>query len=208
MKFSEALKKLREKNIKRKFDQTLDLIINLKDFDVKRESANAVLTLPFTCKKKKIAAFLESREFGAKADFVISKADVDRLKDKEIKKIAKNYDFFIANAKMMPLIAKKFGKTLGSVGKMPDPKLGAVLLQENEDAITTAVQKLEKITRIKTKEASIKIAIGKESMKDEDLEKNASVTLETIIPALPRKEHNIRNILLKFTMSTPIKVEK
>lgn len=208
MKFSEALSELRKKSIKRKFDQTLDLIINLKNFDIKRESVSAVLTLPFVYKKKKIAAFLESSSAGAKADYVISKTDIDKLKDKDIKKIAKNYDFFIANAKLMPLIAKKFGKTLGSVGKMPDPKIGAVLAQENVDAVTAVIQKLEKIMKVKAKEASIKIAIGKESMPDAELEKNASTTLKTVTAALPKGEQNIRNVILKFTMSTPIKVKK
>lgn len=204
MNFSKALIELRTKTKKRKFDQTLDLIINLKDFDIKRESLNTFVILPHLNEKKKICAFLEKP---SQKIFTIAKNDIEKITKNDIKKLAKEYDFFIANAKIMPLIASKFGKILGSAGKMPDPRLGCIVTQEDEKTISETIERLSKMLKIRTKEVSIKLAIGKESMSDKELEENASTVLKTIINVLPKKELNIKSVMLKFTMSPPIKVE-
>ena len=56
--FAKALEELR-KSKERKFDQTVDLIINLQKFDIKKESVNLVVSLPNKFKNKKIAAFFD-----------------------------------------------------------------------------------------------------------------------------------------------------
>ena len=53
-----ALAELR-KDRERKFDQTVDLIINLQKFNAKRDSVNLFINLPHKVKDKKIAGFLE-----------------------------------------------------------------------------------------------------------------------------------------------------
>ena len=55
-----ALAELR-KGKERKFDQTVDLIVNLQKFDVKKTSINLFVSVPHKIKDKKIAAFLESK---------------------------------------------------------------------------------------------------------------------------------------------------
>lgn len=206
MNFSESIQELRKKNKKRNFNQTLDLIINLKDFDYRRETVNTFTVLPKIAKKRKICAFFENPS--GIVDYVITKEDIDKIDPKDFKKLVRDFDFFIANAKLMPKIASKFGKILGTAGKMPNPKIGAVFTEESEENIKSIVEKLSGLIKIRTKEASIKVAVGKESMLDSELLKNIDLTLKTIIKALPKKELNIKSILLKFTMSPPVKVKK
>ncbi len=206
MNFSEALKKLRKRSKKRNFNQTFDIIINLKNFDPRKEVVNTSIILPIIGKKKKICAFLEHPSKAV--DYVITKNEIEQIELKDIKKLAKEYDFFIANAKLMPKIASKFGKILGMAGKMPDPKIGGVLAQENEDVINSTVKKLSNILKIRSKEASIKIGVGKENMSDEELIKNAETAFKTIVKALPKKEFNVKSVLLKFTMSSPVKIKE
>lgn len=204
MNFSESLIELRKNNKKRNFDQTVDLIINLKDFDIRRDSLNTFVILPHLSIKKKIAAFLEKP---SPQVYTITKNDIEKITPSDLKKLVKEYDFFIANTKFMPLIAQKFGKVLGIAGKMPDPKMGCVLLQENEKAIAETIEKVSKTVKIRAKEASLKIAIGKESMSDKEIIENANATIRAVIEALPKKELNLRSIMLKFTMSKPIKIK-
>jgi len=208
MKFQEALKELREKTKKRDFDQTLDLIISLKDFDVKRESQSIILTLPNKIKKVRFGAFLENKGKYDSIEQVITRGELDTIPVKEMKRLSKKVDFFISNAKLMPLVASKLGKILGSAGKMPDPKIGCVVIQEDSETIKKAIEKLSNLIKIKPKEPSIKIAMGKESMKDETLIQNMEYTIKTITANLPKKELNIRKVMIKFTMSHPIKVLK
>ena len=53
-----ALKKLRENSKERKFNQTVDLIINLQKIDVKKNPINLFINVPHKIKEKKIAGCL------------------------------------------------------------------------------------------------------------------------------------------------------
>ena len=55
-----ALSELRQGK-ERKFDQTVDLIINLQKFDVKKNAINIFISLPNKIKEKKICGFFESK---------------------------------------------------------------------------------------------------------------------------------------------------
>ena len=60
-KFIEAVKQLRKTEKKVNFSQTVDLIVNLKNFDVKKEAFNIFIELPHKIKDKKVAGFLEKK---------------------------------------------------------------------------------------------------------------------------------------------------
>lgn len=200
----ESLKKLRKENKGRKFSQTVDLIINLKKFDVNKNSVNLFLSLPHKVKDKKIAAFLEKKNEAVES---IPKNEFEKYKDKKkIKKLVKKYDFFISAASLMPQVATIFGKYLGPAGKMPSPQLG-IVREESEEEIKSVIEQFQKVVRIKSKEPSLKFNIGKEKMKDEEITDNILTAYNAVLNALPRKKENIRNIMIKFTMSKPLKVE-
>lgn len=203
-KFLEAVKKLRTSEKKVNFDQTVDLIVNLKDFDVRREAFNIFIPLPHKVKDKKIAGFLEK---DSKLIDTIKQVEFPKYKEKkDIKKLIRNYDFFVANAKLMPAIATSFGRVLGPVGKMPSPQLG-ILPNEDENMIKAIIDKINSTIRVRVKEPSIKVAIGKQSLKDEEIAGNAFATLSKILEQLPRKKDNIRNVKIKLTMDKPVVVE-
>jgi len=204
-KFLGALRELRNGR-KRNFIESVDLIINLKDFNPKIDSLNIFVTLPFETKEKKVCAFLEkpNKNF----DLCITKQELPKFQNKkEIKKIVKNYDFFVSLASLMPAVATTFGRYLGPAGKMPSPQLG-IIQNDDEKNIKEIIEKIKRITKIKTKEASIKVMIGKEDMSDEELSENALTVYSSIVDALPKRKENIKNIMLKFTMSKPIKIGK
>jgi large subunit ribosomal protein L1 len=188
----------------RKFSQTVDLIINLKEYDIKRYSINTFANLPHKIKEKKIAGFLEKK---SNLIDTITKQEFEDFKDKKkLKKLVKVYDFFIASAKLMPLVASTFGRALGPAGKMPSPQLG-VVMTEDENAIKELMAKVSSVVKIRTKEPSIKIAIGKQEDSNENLAENAMVIYNEVFKNLPRQKENLRSILIKFTMSKPAKVE-
>jgi len=200
----QALKKA-ESELKKptKFNQSVDLIINLRDYDIKKTTINSFVLLPHKIKEKKIAAFLEK-----KSNFIdtITKAEFEDFKDKKkMKKLIAEYDFFIGAAKLMPAIAATFGRGLGPAGKMPSPQLG-VVMAEDENTIKTLVKKIETAVKLRTKEPTVKVSIGKQSDKDEDLAENAVVVFNEVFKNLPRAKENLKNVLIKYTMSKPVKV--
>src|SRR3989338_1883545 len=97
-----ALDELR-KNEERKFNQTVDLIINLQKFDVKKQNINLFLEVPYKIKEKKIAGFLETKNKDVET---ITSSEFRNYEDKKkLKKLAKQFDFFIAQANLMPKVA-------------------------------------------------------------------------------------------------------
>jgi len=206
--FVKALEQVRksetESENKRKFQQTVDLIINLRDFDIKKYSINTFVTLPNKVKDKKIAAFLEKKSGVVDT---ITKIEFEDFKEKKkLKRLVKEYDFFIASAKLMPAVATTFGRVLGPASKMPSPQLG-VLMTEDDSAIKALLAKINSVIKLRTKEPTIKVSIGKESDKDESLAENAMMVYNEVFKVLPKQKENIRSILVKFTMSKPVKVK-
>jgi large subunit ribosomal protein L1 len=196
-----ALSELRKEK-ERKFDQTLDLIINLQKFDVKKTPLNIFVSVPHKIKEKKICAFLEVRN---KNVDTITKSEFKKYSNKkEIKKLARKYDFFIAEASLMPLVATTFGKVLGPSGKMPSPQLG-ILTNVDDETINELKNKINSSVKIRTKEASIKVPVGKQSMKNEELIENIMAVYNNLLKIL--KKENIKNIEIKFTMTKPQKIK-
>ena len=203
MELNKAISELR-KGKERKFDQTFDLIVNLKGLDFRKTNLSFIVSVPNKFKEKTVCAFLNE-----KSDVVptVTKPEFERYKDKlAMKNFVKKYDFFIAHASLMPAVASAFGKVLGPSGKMPSPQLG-VMMKDNAEEIKNTITKISKSAKIRVKEANVKIAVGKLSMTDDKVIENIKSIYEGIVQALPLKVDNVRNVLIKLTMTKPIEVQ-
>ncbi len=199
---SQALEELK-KGKERKFDQTVDLIINLQKFDSRKNSINIFTEVPHKIKDKKIGAFLEIRNKNVET---ITKDEFKKYSGKkELKKLSKRFDFFIAEASLMPKVATTFGRFLGPSGKMPSPQLG-IMAKVDDKTIEELKKKINNSAKIRTKESSIKLAIGKQSMKTEDIIENILSIYEAVLKVLPREKDNVKNVEIKLTMTKPQKI--
>ena len=202
--FLKAIKQLRQTDKKVNFDQTVDLIVNLKNFNVKKDAFNIFVQVPNKIKDKKVAGFFEKK---SELIDTIKQSEFIRFKEKkDLKKLVKSYDFFMANAKLMPVIATSFGRVLGPAGKMPNPQLGIVPIEE-DNAIKTILEKINSTVRVIVKEPSIKVGVAKESLTDEQIAKNIMRVYNAIIEKLPKKAEHVKSIYIKLSMDKPIKVE-
>lgn len=209
-----AIEEVRKNSTKRNFKQSFDLIINLKNLDLKKPEHQIELFIPLPNSKGKpvkICAFIgpELLEQAKNCNKYIIQ-DEFALKyvgqKKVIKKLAKEYDFFIAQANIMPAVAKTFGGVLGPRRKMPNPKAGCIVPPNAN--LKLLVERLQKTVRVSTKiEPVIKAIVGTEEMKDEQIIDNIMTIYNQIIHSLPEEENNIKNVLIKLTMSKPVKVE-
>ncbi len=206
MELEEQLKKTLEelkKEKPRKFSQSVDLIVNLQKFDIKKSQINIFVQVPHKIKDKKIAAFLETKH---KFLETITRNDFKKYSDKkEIKKLIGNYDFFVAQASLMPSVATSFGRVLGPTGKMPSPQLG-IVMNPDDKSMNELVDKINHSIRIRAKEASIKTVVGKDNMKNEDIIENILTVYNALLKVLPKGNDNVKNVEIKFTMTKPIKI--
>ncbi len=203
MELKSALKELR-KTDKRNFEQSFDLIINFKGIDLRRDGISTIANIPYPFKDKKVCGFLTKRSELIKT---ITQPDFVKYKDKKIlKNMVKEYDFFIGVSQLMPAVATNFGKVLGPSGRMPTPQLG-IIVKDDEESIKQALDKIKSTIRIKLKETSFKVSVGKENMKDEEIAENINSIYNSLVSALPNKKENVKSVMLKLTMSKPIRAE-
>jgi len=206
-----AVKKAVEASPKRKFSQTVDLVINLKELDLKKTDHQVDLfhALPHQAKPKKICGLVGGELFeqaGKVLDKVILNDNFSQFQDKKkAKKLASEFDYFIAQANIMPKVATAFGRVLGPRGKMPNPKSGAVVAPNAN--LKPLYEKLQRTVRATTKSAPlIQCAIGTEDMNPNDIAENALTVYSSLLQVLPNEKHNIRDIYIKLTMGKPVKV--
>ena len=209
----ESVKALRSKSGKRNFKQTIDIILNLKDVDLKKTDNQIDLfaSLHFSKGRKiKICGLVDSEltEQSRKAfDHTIIADDFPKYANdkKGVKKLAREYDYFVAQANIMAKVASTFGRILGPHGKMPNPKAGCVVPPNANLEVLN--ERLQKIIRLTAKtQPIIQAAIGTEEMKDEEIADNAATVYNTLTHALPQGHNNVKSIFLKFTMGKPVKI--
>ena len=211
-----TLKLAREHSKKRNFSQSVDLIINLKGINIKKpdENINTFILLPHSKGKESKIAALVGKELINQAksavDIAIEHDEFPKFQQdsKKLKKIARDIDYFIAQANLMPDIAKYFGKVLGPMGKMPNPKTGSIVPPTIPD-LKPIIEKFKRTIKAQTKnEPVIKCIVGTESMKDEDIAENIINVYNTVIPFLKDEKRNIKNVIIKFSMGKPLIVGK
>ncbi len=211
----ESLKKAREVSKKRNFNQTFDLIINLKDLNFKNpeEQVDVFTTLPHDRGKKvKVCALVGpelKEEAKSSVDHTIEAEEFVKYANnkKELKKLASQYDFFIAQANIMANIAKTFGRVFGPRNRMPNPKAGCVVPPKSN--LKPLYEKLQKTIRMAAKtQPLIQVNVGKEDMKDEDLADNILSLYNTLIHHLPKEHNNVASVLVKTTMGKPVRVQQ
>ena len=207
-----ALQKAKDVSEKRNFKQSFDLVINLKGLDMKKQEHNidTFITLPHSRGKKVKVCALVSAELIEQArsicDFAIISDNFEKYKEKkELKKLANSYDFFIAQANIMPKVATVFGRVFGPRGKMPNPKSGGVVPPNAN--LKPLYEKLQRTIRVTNRTSPVmQSAIGTEEMKLDDVTENGMTVYNSIIHVLPNEKHNIKDIYVKLTMSKPVKV--
>ncbi len=201
MNIEEAIKQLRNSK-KRNFKQTFDLIINLKNIDLKRPENRITkqIVLPHgKGKDVKIGIFSDNLQ----GENIITSDELQKLakNKKEAKKLVRKYDFFLAEAPMMLTVGKILGRYLGPLGKMPKPFAPGAKIDK-------IIEDLKKTVQIKVKDSpNIQCPVGSEDMEDSQIAENIKYLFDQIVSVLPKKRAQIKNVELKLTMSKPIKIE-
>ncbi|MBA4447744.1 MAG: 50S ribosomal protein L1 [Nitrosopumilaceae archaeon] len=203
---AEVVTKAKEETKKTKFKQSLELIINFKDIDVKKGFAiNEVVQLPKTNSPATVCVIatgeMSQKAKAANADSVIGNEELAKFEanKRESRKFINKYDFFLADTKIMPTVGKALGQLLGPRGKMPTP----VPFNAPIDAF---LARFRSSIKVRTRASlSISCKIGDETMEDADLAVNAYTVLSAIEKKLPNGEKNIKKVMIKTTMGKPVK---
>ena len=196
-----------KKNCTAKFDETIDLSLQINNKQKKGEvSIRTIVNMPSgTGKKIKVAVLCDesSRSLAEKAgaDLVGAEDLIEKIKAGELK-----FEKLICTPKMM-ISLSKLGKILGPKGLMPNPKLGTVT-DNIEEAITSA--KAGQVEIKNDKDGKIGVSLGKKSFTDDKILSNFNAIIETLEKEKGNstfKGEMIKNIYITSTMGISYKVK-
>jgi large subunit ribosomal protein L1 len=204
-----AVKDVKSKATERKFSQSIDLAINLQNIDMKKPEGRIQerIELPHSVGKEIKICVIATGEMALKAkragaSLVIERAALEALvtDKKKQKDIAKNYDLFIAEAPLMPLVGKSLGASLGPRGKMPTPVPPNANIEEQ-------IKRHQKIVFVRMRgQPVIQCRVGNEEMTDKEIADNVQAVVRRIEGKLKRGIKNFRSVYLKTSMGSSVKV--
>ena len=205
----EAVKKAKEESKPRNFTQSIDVVINIKDLDVKKPENrfDEEVFLPNGRGKGIKIAVIADGELAvqaknAGADLVITKENLQEMgKDrKAAKKMANEYTFFVAQADMMPLVGRFLGPVLGPRKKMPKPVPATV----KPDPI---LERLNNTVKVRIKDQPvIQTIVGSQDMDDEMIADNIEAVLGILDRKLEKGRNQIKSMYVKTTMGPVARV--
>ena len=187
---------------KRNFSQTYDLVVNLKELDLKKpeNKIDDSFALPHGRGKDAHVVIFSDTVKNDDAE-VLTSGDIDNLAKnrRAAKKLAKEADFLFGDPKVMPLVGKSLGTLLGPRGKVPKLLVGD---------IASLVKTHKRATRVRVKDAPvIHCIVGTDKMSDEQVAENVEALVGFLEHRLPRGKANISKMVLKLTMGKPVKLE-
>jgi large subunit ribosomal protein L1 len=197
-----------EKAPERKFTETVELAVNLKDLDlsVPKNRLEEEIPLPNGRGRPMRVAVFGSAEMLQKvrtvADRVIAASELDDVaKDrKAAKRLAGQVDFFLAEAPLMPTIGRRLGVVLGPRGKMPRP------IPPGSDP-SNIVRALQRSIRVRSKgNRTLHAAIGTRGMPADAIAGNADAVLARLVARLERGRTNIESVYVKTTMGPSVRL--
>ncbi|MFH1391074.1 MAG: hypothetical protein ABIH20_02055 [Candidatus Diapherotrites archaeon] len=209
----QALSYARQLSKQRKFEQSVELVINFKGIDFKKADnrIDVDVTLPHATGKQgniKTLVFVKDNLFAqdikGKASKIIKDDEIPNLKKKDVELLIRDYNVFLAEGPTMLTVGKYLGQQLAPKGRMPKPITASVSAFEN------GIKNISTSTKVTNKKGRfmpvVHVMVGKESFKDEQLADNIAEVYRVVSEAVPGKDTNIKSVLIKLTMGKPIKV--
>ena len=196
------------KTLERKFTQTVDLAILLKNVDlsIPKNRIDEDIILPKGRGKPAKIGVFAAGEGAAKAkkvaDVVIQPDEFEAFtKNKRaFKRTVNQMTYFLAEAPLMANIGKTLGVVLGPRGKMPRP------VPPGSDP-APQVNNLRNTVKVRSKDKKVfHCVVGSEDMKAEDIADNIEAVLKRVESRLEHGRMNLASVYVKTTMGPSVRL--
>jgi large subunit ribosomal protein L10Ae len=203
----EAIKDITAKTKQRKFLESVDLQVNLKNYDPAKDKRFAgTLRLPNICRPKMtvgIICDLQHEEQAKKQNLnTLNMEDLKKLnKNKKlVKKMCSGYDAFLASESIIKTIPRVVGPYMNRVNKFPTAvALGDNLAEKVTDLQATIKFQLKKVL-------CLGCCVGHVDMKEDELRQNTVLAINFFVSLLKKNWQNLKSAYLKSTMGKPFRL--
>lgn len=196
-----------KKGKKRNFTETIEIQITLKNYDPVRDKRfSGTFRLPTVPRPNLKCCVLGNAAHCEQADRIgVDQMSVEDLKKlnknkKQVKKLAKKYDFFLASDNMIKQIPRLLGPGLTKAGKFPTLLAGGEDMQEKIDEVKSTIKfQMKKVM-------CLNVAVGNVDMDKQQIIVNTQLSANFLASLLKKQWQNIGQIYIKSTMGPSIQV--
>jgi large subunit ribosomal protein L10Ae len=195
------------KGKKRKFVESIELQITLKNYDPQRDKRfSGTFKLPVNPRPRSTVCVLGTQKHCDIADQLgIERMTVDDLKKfnknkKLIKKFAKKYDNFLASGALIKQIPRILGPGLTKAGKFP------ALLEDNDNLAEKAEVAKATIKFQMKKVMCMSLAVANVEMTHAEITLNVQLAVNFLVSLLKKNWQNIKVLYIKSTMGPPMQI--
>jgi large subunit ribosomal protein L10Ae len=189
------------KGKKRKFRETIEAQISLKNYDPQRDKRfSGSFLLPTVPRPEMKCCMLGSAAHCEQADRIsVDHMSVEDLKKmnknkKLVKKLAKKYAFFLASDNMIKQIPRLLGPGLTKAGKFPTVLASGEDMQEKIDEIKGTIKfQMKKVM-------CLNVAVANVEMDKKAIVVNVQLAANFLASLLKKNWQNINGIFIKSTM--------
>ena len=201
--YNDCIKYILTNRKERKFQETIDMQIGLKDYDPKKDKRfSGSLRLPTITKKLKVCIIGDLGHCEEAQALGVDNIDMDGLKKfnkdkKVIKRWAKKYDLLLATDTLSRKIPRTCGPTLNKIGMFPQVITHKEPLKDKLDELNKTVKfQLKKVL-------CLSVAIGNDTQTEEQIQTSLTMSTNLLISLLKKGWNNVKSITIKTTMGKP-----
>merc|ERR1712226_1274429 len=191
----------------RKFLETVELQIALKDYDTQRDKrfAGTIKLQHVPRPRMKVCVLGDAVHCEQAQRAGLPFKSVDDLKKlnknkKLVKKLAQSFDGFLASQVLIPQIPRLLGPGLNKAGKFPT-------LIVHSDVLENKVTEMRSNVKFQLKKVlCMGVAIGNVGMPPAEMRMNALTSINFLVSLLKKNWNNFKRLHMKSTMGKPFTI--
>merc|ERR1712235_82381 len=182
---------------KRKFQETVELQITLKNYDPQKDKRfSGTVKLPNIPRPKQQICVIGDAAHNDEAE---SKG-VPHMSADDLKKLTKKYDAFLASESLIKQIPRPLGPGLNKAGKFPT-------MLTHQDDMVGKVNDIKATIKFQMKKVlCLNVAVGNVSMTDDQLVQNLNLSINFLVSLLKKNWQNVKSLTIKSTMGKPQRI--
>jgi len=192
---------------KRKFNETIELQIGLKNYDPQKDKRfSGSVKLPHIPRPKMKVCMLGDAQHVDQAEKLgLDYMDVETLKKmnknkKLVKKLAKKFHAFLASEAIIKQIPRLLGPGLNKAGKFPT-------LVSHQESLEAKVNETKATVKFQLKKVlCMGVAVGNMSMDEKQIQQNLQMSVNFLVSLLKKNWQNVRCLYVKSTMGKRVRV--
>ena len=195
------------KENKRKFTETVELQIGLKNYDPQKDKRfTGSVKLPHPTKPRfSVLLFGDAAHCDEAKAKEVPFLDIEAMKKfkkekKQVKALCKAHNAFLASDSLLRQIPRLLGPTPNKLGKFPS------LINHGED-IQKKINDLSCTVKFQLKKVlCLNVAVGHVNLTEDQLVANLSMAINFLVSLLKKRWQNVKSLVIKSSMGRPHRI--